>query len=97
MASGSIHLENIELLNCGTHDSNMGCIKLQLIQDPLKPSLIKNCAIHHGLTYGFYAKTSAYFTLENNIFHSFIERGVMIEFSNHFTITKNIISYVDKR
>jgi hypothetical protein len=85
------------MLNCGTHDSHMGCINLQLIKSSATPSLIKNCAIHHGHGYGLWVKNSAYFTVEDCVFHSFIERGLMVSFSNHFTITKNVISYIDKR
>jgi hypothetical protein len=85
------------MVNCGTIDTDRACIKLYVIKDPLKPVVIKNCAIHAANSYGFYAKSSSYFYLDNNIFHGLIEKGILIDFSHNFNFTNNVISYVDKR
>ena len=95
--TGSINLENIEILNCGTIDTDRACVKLQIINDELKPSKVTGCAIHHGLAYGLYAKTSAYFEIHNNVFHGFLENGIMFEFAHHFNFTNNVISMVGIR
>ena len=58
---------------------------------------MKGGAIHNALAYGFYAKTSSYFSIENTIFHGLVEKGVMLEFTKEFNFTNNVISYLDKR
>lgn len=56
---GSIHLENVEMDNCGTINTlDRACVNLLLINNNTMPSKIIGCAIHDGLGVGLYVKTS---------------------------------------
>jgi hypothetical protein len=75
-AEGSIHLENVEMSQCGTAETDKGCLVFNMIRQATSLQTVKNCAIHDGKGYGLTTNIASYFNVDNTIFHGFIEHTI---------------------
>jgi len=96
-AEGSIHLENVEMSECGTPETDVGCLVFRMVRKSTSLQTVKNCAIHDGKSYGLTANLASYFNVHNNVFHGFIEHNIEMINVDNFNFTSNIISYSTSR
>jgi hypothetical protein len=91
-------LENVEMINCGTADTERGCLLFENLKlNANRKSIVKGSSIHTGNSMGLVIKNSHHITIEDNIFHGFKESSVKISLTSFFKFSNNILSKADKR
>jgi len=93
--TGSTVMDSVEIYNCSQIDTFKAALRFESAATSY--SSITNSAIHNGLAWGIYVKSSQNVYLKDNILFGFRPIGVGIDVSSNVTLDNNVIGKVEHR
>ena len=91
--TGKLYLDNIEMKNCGTTQTNKGCINYETIKDGQK-HIVMNSMLHDGKSKGVVAFNSNNLIFANNVLHTFNAAGMDFRAVKKLNVLSNLISNI---
>lgn len=93
--TGELIMHNVEINRCSQQDTLAAAVRFEAATT--YASEVKNCAFHHGLSWGASIRSSSEITLENNIFFAFRPIGIAIDYSDDIYIESNVVVGIVER